>query len=402
MTKETKIGLLVGLAFIILFAIILSEKGPANRGGANAPSFTIVDAGKTAGSASPSGQPLKDAGKLPVDSQLEPIVKGKSNALPPGPVTMQEEKVAQAPTDDEPIDQLPDTLTALLKARPDGFEPVRKSEPAKVETARHEEPPQSSRGQAESMTAKVPQPKSEAIEESKENAGSLAAEKEAELASADRAKTESKATPLTIKTEHVIQPGESLGKIAAKYYGRSTPARVEAIYTCNRDTLSSVSAVKAGEKLRIPDLGEHNGQFEPAPSFVLNELHNPKKQEPSKDTTLRIPAPIGERMTVAAAERSGKTASKKPVTPVSAKSEPAKPAGFAWYEIRKGDTLSKIARKELGNEKFVHEISKLNKDKISDRRNLKPGTKIRLPSKTALIGESDAVLTTRGLENAEP
>ena len=26
MTKETKIGLLVGLAFIILFAIILSEK----------------------------------------------------------------------------------------------------------------------------------------------------------------------------------------------------------------------------------------------------------------------------------------------------------------------------------------------------------------------------------------
>ena len=34
MTKETKIGLLVGLAFIILFAIILSEKGarPAGRG----------------------------------------------------------------------------------------------------------------------------------------------------------------------------------------------------------------------------------------------------------------------------------------------------------------------------------------------------------------------------------
>lgn len=27
MTRETKIGLLVGLAFIIVFAIILSEKG---------------------------------------------------------------------------------------------------------------------------------------------------------------------------------------------------------------------------------------------------------------------------------------------------------------------------------------------------------------------------------------
>ena len=42
MTKETKIGLLVGLAFIVLFAIILSEKGA--RRGVDAPGGRLADA----------------------------------------------------------------------------------------------------------------------------------------------------------------------------------------------------------------------------------------------------------------------------------------------------------------------------------------------------------------------
>lgn len=396
MTKETKIGLLVGLAFIILFAIILSEKGPTHRNSAAAPAFTMVDAGnKNAGPPSPAGQPLKDAGKLPVD-QLGPIVHGATKAFPPAPMKMQEERVADAGKDDEPIDQLPDTLTALVKSRPDQFEPAIKknqSETAKSEIARHDGPAPITPVKTE--IARVP----EAKPETREEFGTLVTERhESIVADKTANKVTKTAEPsgavkdLPIKTEHVVQAGESLGKIAAKYYGRSTPARVDAIYQSNRDTLSGVASVKAGNKLRIPDLGEHSDKFEPAPGFLLNEVNNPVSQKPAKDAMLRIPAPVNEDK-IASADHSKKTESKKSVQPVADKT-------FEWYEVRKGDTLSKIARKELGNEKLVNEISKLNK--LNDKKNLKVGSKLRLPSKTVLSGESTAALTSSGLDNAEP
>jgi nucleoid-associated protein YgaU len=111
---------------------------------------------------------------------------------------------------------------------------------------------------------------------------------------------------------------------------------------------------------------------------------------------LRIPAPVNEEK-IASSEHAKKSDSKKAVQTVADKSDKG---AFEWYEVRKGDTLSKIARKELGNERLVNEISKLNK--LNDKKSLKVGSKIRLPSKTVLSGESTAALTTRGLENAEP
>src|SRR5262249_44635306 len=66
MTKETKIGLLVGLAFIILFAIILSEKGAGPRP-QGTPQFTQADMAQRGPER--AGATLTDAGKLalPVD-----------------------------------------------------------------------------------------------------------------------------------------------------------------------------------------------------------------------------------------------------------------------------------------------------------------------------------------------
>ena len=50
-----------------------------------------------------------------------------------------------------------------------------------------------------------------------------------------------------------------------------------------------------------------------------------------------------------------------------------------WYEVRSGDTLSGIARRELGNEKQFKSIFKLNRDILTNKHTLKPGTKLRLP-----------------------
>ncbi len=51
------------------------------------------------------------------------------------------------------------------------------------------------------------------------------------------------------------------------------------------------------------------------------------------------------------------------------------------YTMKKGDTLSKIARSQLGNETRWKELQKLNNIKTSDLKKLKIGTVLKLPEK---------------------
>lgn len=49
---------------------------------------------------------------------------------------------------------------------------------------------------------------------------------------------------------HEVQPGESLSKIAKKYYGDA--ALYNDIFEANRDTLKDPDKIFPGQKLRIP------------------------------------------------------------------------------------------------------------------------------------------------------
>lgn len=402
MTKETKIGLLVGLAFIILFAIILSEKGPTQKG-PDVPIFTIVDAAKTAGPPTPAGQPLRDAGRLPVDSQLGPIVSAGAKPLPAAPI--KEEQIAQAPPEEEPLERLPDSLVGLLRDQPDQFEPARplnvRTEPAEQEGAAivgavsGESRPADggevivSKGQADPAAVRASDTTDDRI---------------AEAAHGTRPEHSAEEKPPKlppIKTEHIVQLGESLGKIAAKYYGRATPSRVEALFNSNRDTLANISSVKAGHKLKIPDLGEHADQFEAAPGVAFGRIVSAKEPAP-RDGQVRIPIPVNEKSSDQAGERPRKSERAPTVAMASSKSDAAQDGRFDWYVVRKGDTLSKIARRELGSEKSAREIYRLNKDRLSDQNSLKPGTKIRMPSRAALGGETASALSSTGAEGGEP
>jgi nucleoid-associated protein YgaU len=51
---------------------------------------------------------------------------------------------------------------------------------------------------------------------------------------------------------HVVRQGEGLWTIARRYYGTPTAAQVDAIYTANRDRMSSKADLKVGMELRIP------------------------------------------------------------------------------------------------------------------------------------------------------
>src|SRR6185295_4433110 len=119
MTKETKIGLLVGLAFIILFAIILSEKGAPQRD-AKSPNFATLP-NRPDGSTTTS--PLQDGGRLAVENQLNPIVQPTEVAS--NGVLTEEPIIAANPVDEDTLPQLPDAVVRSFAADAPSPSPVK-------------------------------------------------------------------------------------------------------------------------------------------------------------------------------------------------------------------------------------------------------------------------------------
>jgi nucleoid-associated protein YgaU len=58
---------------------------------------------------------------------------------------------------------------------------------------------------------------------------------------------------------------------------------------------------------------------------------------------------------------------------------PAAPAAGRTYTVKAGDTLSEIARDQLGSAGAYMKIFELNKDQLSDPDKIKPGQVLRLP-----------------------
>ncbi len=57
----------------------------------------------------------------------------------------------------------------------------------------------------------------------------------------------------------------------------------------------------------------------------------------------------------------------------------AAPAAGKTYTVKAGDTLSAIAKEQLGNAGAYMKIFELNKDQLTDPNKIKPGQELRLP-----------------------
>jgi nucleoid-associated protein YgaU len=371
MTKETKIGLLVGLAFIILFAIILSEKG-ATRGTKAPSSFSMADDASKGDQAPGQERPLEGAGSLPVEGQLPPDAGGDAASLAGG-ATRHGPTGQAVPAEGEALAPLPEPLVEFLNQPVDGSELAEAMPTSEEGDGAVTVEEAVARALADDKPAPAPGVgESEAAGPAHATASHLA-DAGASRSGASAAK---KATePPAIMAEHVVQAGESLGKIAAKYYGRATPARIEAIFNANRDVLKTVHRVRADDTLKIPILETAETMFEPAPDFVVAQIAS--MQSPRQDGQVRIPVPVGEGEVGIDVPAGG-----------SVDDAPAAPA-FRWYEIQKRDTLSRIAKRELGNEKRFIEVYRMNRDLIGDKDRIRPGMKIRLPITTE--ADADAV-----------
>ncbi|MBN1436886.1 MAG: LysM peptidoglycan-binding domain-containing protein [Sedimentisphaerales bacterium] len=215
---------------------------------------------------------------------------------------------------------------------------------------------------------------------------------------------------------HVVRDGDDLSKIALEVYGPVEGRRwinVLAIYEANNDILTSMDVLRVGQSLRIPPLmvtgvpasnassnsvqaiSQVNTPAASAPSnsgqvYVVREgdslwriaqrqlgdgnrheeilaLNRDRISDPGRlrvGQSLRMPAGAAASTTVAQQQPQANTTAS-----VSTRS----------YTVREGDSLWSIAAQHLGNGERYHEIASLNSDVLSNENSLRTGLVLRLP-----------------------
>ena len=334
MARETRVGLLAGLAFIICFAVILSNRGrrvpqPEDP----QPRFQYVDTPITPPPASTrrasQRQNAPGTDGLPTnrlrratpeqrtthtDLDSDPLPAASSPSGLQG--RPQDTHVTDARSSDDSADdadrvrRLEDRLDAL--SRNLAFQGRRDFRMADDE-----------RSQSVTETGNEPAPpRSQPVR---------------------RTPVNSVPKDTRVLGRHTVTSGDSLSRIAVTYYGSKSRRLIDALVDANRGILSDPDVLRIGMKLVIPVVAGF--------------------QQPGKGTSARTPKP--DQDDAEPRRRRTKTTETRPIR---------------WYQIKKNDRYVSIARNELGNESRWQEIFELNKKKFPDPSRIRSGVRIKLPA----------------------
>lgn len=330
MTRETKIGLLVGLAFIIVIGILLSDHLSSST---EPPSATMSQAGATVRNAvntpvrnteppvvqvappqvTPT-QPVPTAGDLQPRPQPVKFVQVNGPAQDP-PVTIGNQQNEVATQD--PATQAPPTVAANnpVSDTPTA-QPMRESTPNLA-------PPTTPRGNDPVLT-RLNQEANRFGEQLVPVGG---AAQQPNLAAVRKYK---------------VEPGDTLSSIATKMYGTANKAAREAIVAANPSLKDNPNLVIEGRTYTIPTL-ETAAQIRPA-------------------------------------------ASDQPfATPV--KQDKAQIPNESVYVVKEGDNLTRIANEMCGTATAVAAIKELNRDLLNGSDVIRPGMKLKLPAKSVAVNQ---------------
>jgi nucleoid-associated protein YgaU len=382
MTRETKIGLLMGLGFIVVFAVLLLQTGPQRPVGDDL-EMLIAMQGNSAGGLQ---QRLEANTRLP-----EPLMpdRRQSQASPP-PREPAAEALTRAPepwTAPLPKPRILDEKQEWGERAPGGSE---MTENLTVE--------QNPAGPAQIAPRNVPavdvqptprpQPPDQSPEPPVDPVPSDPRSSPAEHGG--------NADDSGVPAKYTVQKGDNLGKIAQRFYSISTEPVVEFLVRSNGDKIKNKHFVLEGQILDIPVLpvnlqvtpagntgvGDEEGPVrlpEPAPRAALKTLEA-ERQAP--EALVRV-APGRE-----STPRPPGSQSRKSSDPDRAGASGSEDAAHRWYVIQPKDTLSSIARKELGGTQFWQNIVKMNKELRPSK--LRAGEKILLPKRKGLDGVASA------------
>jgi len=340
MARETKVGLLAGLAFIVCFAVILTSSGPRDP---LPGSSRVADASRRAAPAhttrslprdmAPDGvrpaAPTTRRSATPAQPTVrfgEPASPASNGPRPAGPewrrplpINEYEPPARPASQDMTGADQIRTPSTSLSSLPPDA---ANDGTPVRSATAM---PDDTVRG---------------AFHDNNHNPQEAATTPQA-ARTTEPVRTEPARRAVLAK--YTVMPGDTLTRIAAKHYGHGARRYVDAIVDANRSTITNPDVLRAGMNLTIPSL-EANATSRPEPSERRTSAHG------------------------------GQASSTSGVQ-------------YRWYQIKKNDRYISIARNELGDASRWEEIYELNKEKFPDPGAIREGVRIKLPLERSASAE---------------
>ena len=333
MARETKVGLLAGLAFIICFAIILANRGRQEP---------IVRSAPTPADRSVSTPKIGQG--IPIQAPARP----KTTQLPGAAATNQNQRSGARlnPVRKTPAPQANQRM--VNAQRHDSVRPSGSTSGAR-DLARVTTPV----GNSGLTSPSTEQLKRQAILQKRLDAmGNQGVQRKGTKSGTARTLRETSKsikqsriaskTPAKPSRRYTVKPGDTLTRIAKQHYGRSTGAVVNAIYQANRSNLASPDALRVNAELVLPEI---EGA---APQSIVSGGKRSASRVASKPSPSKSPA-----------------------------------AGFKWYQIKKNDRYVSIARDQLGDGDRWREIYEMNKDKFPDPQRIRHGVRIKLPTKKA-------------------
>lgn len=347
MTRETKIGLLVGLAFIIVIGILLSDHINA-AGDPLRAELSKIDGNVREGINTPrtqqpgetvmiAPQPVVPQNRVRTETEAEPRANGGNTMIVVGPG--RDPSNIQIPTR-QPVVQGP---TQSQDSSDQGNSPVQLSPGSGPVAVNNEQ-----------QTNPTPSTTNSGVNEL-----SAEAQKHNEpIVSASNGKPVGISNPRT-GVELVARPegrqvvaeeNDTVSKFASKYMGANTKANREAIIRANPSVGPDGSKVFAGKTYVIP-----------APAAGA-------------------PAPTGAGQTVA------QTPPPQPQVQQKPQVKPPTPT-TAIYTVRENDTLWKIASEQLGSGARYSEIVELNKDVLKGNAQLRPNMRLKMPAKAVATND---------------
>jgi LysM repeat protein len=318
MTRETKIGLLVGLSFIIVVGILLSDHiADSNR----PPQALLSDVGNNVRTSVAIPQPV-----MAQSAAAPSIVANVSGPTTPVPTHEELHQTAA------PAQNAPPADNVVVGIGP-GESVKNLTEPTPVVV------------QAPTNQTTMPLA---AIDQPVDNASTP----DSSVVTPIKLTDSGSASDKSIK-QYKVEKGDTLGKIAKHFYGTSSHAAVAAILAANPQLKGNAARLAIGKTYAIPE-------FDKAPA-------SPAAAEPTHTDVALVDT---------------NTMAVKPTTrPAQALANRHVRSPGGTYTVKSGDTLWKIAVAQLGSSKQLKQIEELNPGALHHGQ-LKIGTVLKMPAKT--------------------
>lgn len=356
MTRETKIGLLVGLAFIIVIGILLSDHMTSTTQPQQA---LLTDAGANVReSVVPPASAQGAAPRVATGGQITPsdVVRTRTELNPP-----------PAPP---PLQAQPAVVERVQIGGPRGVDPIviRQSGGAVI----REQVEPASQVMSDVLPPDAMAGSSPAVDEAAElerwaGVGHQSADPVGSAAPVVERVEPGPVTPPAAAAradaghEYVAQAGDNLSKLASRMLGSNSKANREAIVRANPSLQRNPDLVLEGRKYKAPSRVDSPAAPAAPPALVPVTHSGGTSDIPETVPVVRRTAPV-------------------PVTEL-VEPLPAARSSTRIYVAKENDNLWRIAAEQLGSGNAWTQIKALNKDVLKGGETVLPNMRLRLPAR---------------------